>query len=93
MIQENLRQTQPYLLEEKMSRKSKITRYTTKRSTKPVKPKDPATARLEHPNINEPAENDLKRNTRKCLKFLNDGGGSSVYVLLSLVNKETALAL
>ena len=64
---ENLRQPQPHILEEKMSRKGQ---NTTKNNTTPVKPKDPTTPRLEQPNIDKAEENDLKITSRECWKLL-----------------------
>ena len=51
-----------------MNRKGKITCYTTKNNTTPVKPKDPTTARPEQPNIDEAEENDLKSNCKRMFE-------------------------
>ena len=55
-----------------MSRKGKITCYTTKSNTIPVKPKDPTTARPEQPNMDEQEENDRKNNFKTMFEILKD---------------------
>ena len=55
-----------------MSRKGKVTCYTTKSNTIPVKPKDPTKVRHEQPNIDEPEENDQKITSRECFEILKD---------------------
>ena len=55
-----------------MSRKGKITCYTTKSNTIPVKPKDPTKARSEQPNMDEPEENDLKSNLKRMFEILKN---------------------
>ena len=53
-----------------MNRKGKNTCNTTKSNTTPVQPKDPTTARLEQPNMDEPEENDLKNNLKRMFEIL-----------------------
>ena len=55
-----------------MSRKDKITCYTTKNNTIPVKSKDPTKARSEQINMFEPEENDQKITSRECFEILKN---------------------
>ena len=53
-----------------MSRQGKNTCNTTKNNTTPIKPKDPTTARLEQPNMDEGDETDLQNNFRRMFETL-----------------------
>ena len=69
-----------------MSRKGKITCYTTKSNTTPVKPKDPTTARPEQPNMDEPEENDLKNNFKKMFESLKEEMRNSLKIWKTSAN-------
>ena len=55
-----------------MSRQGKNTCNTTKSNTTPVKSRDPTTASLEQPNIDEAEENDLKNNFRRMFEAFKE---------------------
>ena len=55
-----------------MSRQGKNTCNTTKSNTTPIKCRDPTTARLEQPIIDQAVENDLKNNFRRLFETLKE---------------------
>ena len=71
-----------------MSRKGRNTHNTTKSNTIPVKPKDPTTARLEQPNIDEAEENDLKNNFKRKFETLKDEMRNSLKEMEEKTNKK-----
>ena len=71
-----------------MNRKGKITCYTTKSNTIPVKPKNPKTARPEQQNMNEPEENDLKNNFRRMFEALKEEIKNSLKEMKEKTNKK-----
>ena len=71
-----------------MNRKGKITCYTTKSNTIPVKPKDPTKARPEQPNMDEPEENDLKNSFKRRFDILKDEMRNSLQEIEDKSNKK-----
>ena len=71
-----------------MTRKGKNTCNTTKSNTTPVKPKDPTTARLEQPNIDESEENELKSNFRRMFETLKEEMRISLKEMEEKTNKK-----
>ena len=55
-----------------MGRQGKNILNTTKSNTIPTKTSGPATIRLEHSNINEAVEDDLKDNFRRMFEALKE---------------------
>ena len=71
-----------------MGKQGKNTLNTTKNNTTPTKTSDSTTARLEHPNIDEAEENDLKNNFRRMFEALKEEMKNSLKEMEKKTNKK-----
>ena len=68
--------------------KGKNTLNTTKGNTTPTKTSGPTTARLEHPNIDEGEETDLKNDFRRMFEALKEKMKNSLQEMKEKTNKK-----